>query len=73
MMDRETALLFKGKDVGIVRDEGGQTIFSKGTIIDVTQTCVLLLYKGNVQAISLNALNNIREMDLNDHNDPSRT
>lgn len=62
MIEREVAARFLNKIVGVVRNDNGTSMFSRGKIIEVTDTCIILEFYGKEQAIALAAIENLREI-----------
>ena len=62
MIERKIAEKFLGKIVGIVRRDNGRQVFCRGRLIEVTDTAIILEYYDTIQAVSLEALDNIREL-----------
>lgn len=62
MIEREVAERFLNKTCGIVRNDNGKQVFSRGLITEVTNSCLILEFQGSQQAIALSAIENIREV-----------
>lgn len=63
MIDQEVAVHFLNKMCGVIRIDNGKQIFCRGLITKVTNSCLILDFMGNQQAISLSAIENIREVE----------
>lgn len=63
MIERKVAKRFLNKYVGVVRFDDGHNFYSKGTITEVTETSIVLEFNGSIQAISLDSIKNIREIE----------
>lgn len=63
MVEKETVELFLNKLVRIERIIGGQRDFSRGKLIKVTDTDLVLNFNGDLQAYSLDSIISIREVD----------
>lgn len=62
MMEKEIIERFLNKFVGVVRSDNGSDFFSKGRLTEITKETIIIEFRGQIQAININSIVNIREM-----------
>ena len=63
MMEREVVERFLNKYIGVVRSDNGTDFFSKGKFVEITKESIIIEFRGQIQAISINSIINIREIE----------
>lgn len=62
MIEKDIVKRFLNKYVGVVRSDNNKDFFSKGKLTEVTDKTIIIKFHGQIQAISIDSLINIREM-----------
>ena len=67
MIDKKIVQPLLGKLVGIVYADADRKTYSKGTIKEISDSCLVLSFRGRDIVLSFNCIEKIREMRIDSH------